>query len=114
MAHSAKPTGQPGSTSGHNTCTFTLYHPVSLGRTTKPMAIMINVLRGCTWKKTQFNISSGVPQMHIDFKLPHVPADMLLCEYCGKEYISKTALHRHLKDKHPHEEEEEKEEVDLE
>ena len=37
-----------------------------------------------------------------------------LCEYCGKEYISKTALHRHLKDKHPHEEEEKKEEVDLE
>ena len=40
--------------------------------------------------------------------------EIFVCEYCGKKYISKTALYRHLKDKHPDEEEEEEEEVDLE
>ena len=38
--------------------------------------------------------------------------EIFVCEYCGKEYISKTALQRHLKDKHR--DEEEAEEVDLE
>ena len=37
--------------------------------------------------------------------------EIFVCEYCGKEYTSKTALQRHMKDKHPDEEEEEK--VDL-
>ena len=38
--------------------------------------------------------------------------EIFVCEYCGKKYISKAALQRHMKDKHPDEEEEE--EVDLE
>ena len=43
-----------------------------------------------------------------------VEQEIFVCEYCGKEYISKTALQRHMKDKHPDEEKEEEEEVDLE
>ena len=65
VAHSAKTTGQPRSTSGHNTCTFTLIIalclPVSLGRTTKPMARMINVLCGCIWKKHSLTFPLGCP-----------------------------------------------------
>ena len=40
--------------------------------------------------------------------------EIFVCEYCGKEYTSKTALERHMKEKHPDVEEEEEEEVDLE
>ena len=42
--------------------------------------------------------------------------EIFVCEYCGEEYISKTALQRYMKEKHPdeEEEEEEEEEVDLE
>ena len=58
VAHSAKTTGQPRSISGQNICTFTLIIalllPVSLGRTTRPMAMMTNVFCGCTCKKAQF------------------------------------------------------------
>ena len=33
--------------------------------------------------------------------------EIFVCEVCGKEYSSKTALAKHMKDKHPDEEEEE-------
>ena len=36
--------------------------------------------------------------------------EIYVCEYCGKEYTSKTALQRHMKDKYPDEEVEEEEE----
>ena len=40
-----------------------VYLPVSLGKTTRPMAMIINVLCGCTCKKAPFKISFGVPQV---------------------------------------------------
>ena len=66
VAHSAETTGQPGSTLGHNICTFTpiiaLLAPANLVKTTNHMAMMINVWCGCIWKKkTQINISFRVP-----------------------------------------------------
>ena len=39
---------------------------------------------------------------------------VFVCEFCGKEYNSKTALQKHLKEKHPHDEAEEDEEIHLE
>ena len=35
--------------------------------------------------------------------------ELLVCEFCGKEDNSKTALQKHLKEKHPDDEEEEEE-----
>ena len=40
--------------------------------------------------------------------------EVFLCEFCGKEYNSKTALQKHLKEKHPDDEAEEEEEIHLE
>ena len=39
--------------------------------------------------------------------------ELFVFEFCGKEYNSKTALQRHLKDKHHDDEEEEEEDVHL-
>ena len=37
--------------------------------------------------------------------------ELFVCEFCGKEYNSKTALQKHLKEKHPDDEEGEEEEI---
>ena len=40
--------------------------------------------------------------------------EVFVCEFCGKEYNSKTALQKHLKEKHPDDEAEEEKEIHLE